>query len=739
MEATVGGAAMTEGREPVSRRTLTAYAFLAQESRGQADLLRGLAPLFRPIAKKNAGRRFDTAAFSRSVSELYGFRIHPWALDDFAPRLAAAGLLVRVATSPTTHDYVFAEVTEDFADLSEKDVVELVERFLAFARPIAAERGLEATDQTLEAGLLGSLKDIDFLDILLRPERREGRAGRRVLSRTGEPDQSEVNEAKARMDVLCASFVLHCYRFDHPTYELLAQIVSGALITEAVLEFQAPSEPVRLDGMTVVLDAPFLMSLLDLSSPESHEFARDVVAQLTEHGARVATFRHCMEEIQDNLTAVITATRDGTGYGATSRRLTKTAFAAYASAIQNDPETRLRAAGIDLIEMLATERWYQNFTQQDEEDLESAFGLYENPVARSRDAASVAAVLRFRKGQRSRMASFHKTGIVFVTENPRVVRGAIRCLKTKQLYREGDVPPAITDRYLAGLLWALFGGRAVELAPKLLLANCSAALEPKSDLVSKMHRFLRELSRDQEEYFRALMTTERAAQHLVEITLGDSNYLTRENASHVLESLKATLTEANEAENAKRISALTEGHAQQIRMADVRRTELEEKIRRVDADRLIAASERNESSRQVEALKSEIERTQSEALEKERVRFERVAQRIKLRKERERLAVSLVVPSLGVLAGFLTDRLSGGLSVVGWAAIAVFAVLCFWWIPEYVLGRWLEKRAKAAFELECDDVGLDPKDSRFIIDLRSGEVGLVATTRSSSVTQAIGP
>ena len=132
------------------------------------------------------------------------------------------------------------------------------------------------------------------------------------------------------------------------------------------------------------------MSLLDLGTAEAYEFAKDVVGQLKEHGARVATFRHCAEEIRDNLKAVMGATRDGIGRGPTARRLKNPAFAAYAGAIHSDPETRLNSAGIRIVELLATERWYQNFTQQDEVDLADALGHYENPVARTRDASSVA-------------------------------------------------------------------------------------------------------------------------------------------------------------------------------------------------------------------------------------------------------------------------------------------------------------------------------------------------------------
>ena len=126
------------------------------------------------------------------------------------------------------------------------------------------------------------------------------------------------------------------------------------------------------------------------------------------------------------------------------------------------------------------------------------------------------------------MSGIGASDYLFITENTSVVKRAIKFLRERGLFFDGEVPPAITDRYLAGLLWVMYGGKAEDLTPKLLLANCAAALEPKNHLVAKMHRFLDEVSPAQAEYFTALMTKERAGQHLMELTLGDSKFLRRQ-------------------------------------------------------------------------------------------------------------------------------------------------------------------------------------------------------------------
>ena len=130
------------------------------------------------------------------------------------------------------------------------------------------------------------------------------------------------NERSAHLQVLCASFILHLHRNDSRAYELLLRLASGALVSEVILDCQTPAGSAQLESLVLALDAPFLMSLLDLASEESFAFAKAVCAQLEEHNAKkIATFRHCVMELQDNLNAVISRVRDRRGFGATARRL----------------------------------------------------------------------------------------------------------------------------------------------------------------------------------------------------------------------------------------------------------------------------------------------------------------------------------------------------------------------------------------------------------------------------------
>lgn len=700
-----------DSEDPARKRSLIAFAFLAQAKAGETDLLSGLSPIFKPIAKANQGKKFVPEDFARQVGELYGLRIHPWAIEDFAPRLERGGVLQKVQISTHVHEFVYAPVQEEFAAVSEADIANLLGSFRQFARPLLHQNQESVPDTELDEAFLRQFRDMNFLEALLRPDRPDDGNGRQRKLRLPKSKEQLAweteNEKAARLQVLCASFILHLHRTDTASYQLLLSIGSGALVSEVILDCQAPAISKQLDGLVVVLDAPFLMSLLDLSSEESHEFASAVCEELRTHSAQVVTFRHCLDELGDNLRAVVSRVREGTGFGATARRLNSGAFAAYANSILADPEKRLATAGIRVIEIPETSRTFQFFTDQDEKELFDALGYYENPLAQERDAASIASIVRLRKGQRSRMAGITAIGHIFVTENQFVVRRATRFLADKQLFRPGEVPPAITDRYLAGLLWVMYGGKAADLAPKLLLANCAAALEPRSDLIAKMLRFLHEVSPEQEKHFTALMTDERAGQHLMQLTLGDSQFLTRDNAVAILEDVKASLIEEHRTKASMEIDELRRAHDAAIRERQESNHQLTEQLLGAS----IRESELSSSLQRMKAQMSETKALLATSVEEGRrqklEQINAVMRRVGRYRTLMEIGLSVAFASAsGLLAWVASLSLSSLASVAIGVATGGLALLGFWKLPSRLFDPWLDEWCLNVLETNLIELGI---------------------------------
>jgi hypothetical protein len=512
--------------KPVIDRPLLAYAVLAQTASVPGDLLSGLTPIVRPIARKLMGHRFDAKAFSDEVAGLYGIRISPWAVDELAPRLEKAGLLTRMGVSQSLQEYVYAEVPGDFSEVSERDIRDVVDRFVAFASPILDSNGLTIDSKQLERSFFDELISIDFHAILLKPDRQrldEQRPSTLGLPKSPEEDAAEQYLAhRARLDVLCAAFVVEMHNTNRAVFDLIVRVAAGALVAQVVLNMQDPGKTVSLGGLRVIFDAPFLMSVLDLGNANATSYAEQLATELRAHGVHPEVFRHSLEEVADNLKAAVNAHSDGSGFGPTARRLANPTFTTYVRTVRADLDGAVQRAGVRITDAPTRSNAYQFFTEKDEENVYLMLGNFVNPLAQKRDAASVAAVMRLRAGRKARMGHFHQAGCVFVTENVRVADCAHRYVRKQRLLAENEVPPVLTDRFLAGLLWVLYGGKAAELTEYRLLASCTAALEARNDVSRKVQRFLADVDSRKAEHFRALMTVERSGQHLMQLTLGDS-------------------------------------------------------------------------------------------------------------------------------------------------------------------------------------------------------------------------
>lgn len=703
-------------------RSLIAYAFLAQATRGEGDLLSGLAPIFKPIARLHAGERFNASEFAKIVEEVYGLKVHPWAVEDIAPRLERAGLLVRIQHSGEVHEYTYAEISEEFDAVTEDDIRQVIHQFVEFARPILLQNNLPVDERALEDGFLAQLVDMNFVSILLKPDRsKEDSRKDSTLAVKKPAEQAEweqVNAARAKIDVLCAAFIVNAYHSDPDLYAMLMQIATGALVSEVILNLQDPGQTVSLNGLTVILDTPFLMSSLNLCSEESHTFALEICNQLREKGAQLATFSHSIDELRDNLKAVIGNVRGGTGFGATARRLSSIAFASYAAAVLDNPETRLKHDNVRIIEAPKSQDFFQFFSGDDQDRVRASFGIFSNQLAQERDAESIAATIRLRRGKRVKMGRFATAGYIFVTDNPWIAERSQEFLKRHKLFADGEVPPAISERYLAGILWVIFGGKGKDLSRHLLLANCAAALEPRSDVVKQMHRFLSEMDTKQAEFFRTLMTEERAGQYMMQLTLGDSALLNQDNAAVVLEQVKNSLVEKMELDKNAQLNEIKIRHeAEEERQREIT-DELRDELLNSQAGQLRIQEELKQSNERVEKLAASVAAEKAIHLEERRKLVERCVRSASKYEATVHGLIALVIATIGgVVAWFGIQDSQNVLIKSGGAAVAwLFAFIGFWKVPDYVLGGPMRKLRDKFYRKKLGEFALEGDADLYEVD-----------------------
>ena len=180
----------------------------------------------------------------------------------------------------------------------------------------------------------------------------------------------------------------------------------------------------------------------------------------------------------------------------------------------------------------------------------------------------------------------------------------------------------------------LFGGKAEEVTRYRLLANCAAALEARNDVIRTMHRFLTEMDAHQADRFRALMTVERAGQHLMQLTLGDSMLVTNDNVPAILENVEKVLIEKErkafeeqlecvQVEHAEELRRPATEHERQLGLAATEQEALRRSVLDANTDAFAANSGVKELQRTVERLQQDLQHVNASGIESKRRQVEK--------------------------------------------------------------------------------------------------------------------
>lgn len=532
-------------------RPVIAFALLKQCSEVmRTDLLGGISVLIRPLISDLAGQRFSADLLSKRVSETYGMSIAPNVLEEFIPRFRDAGLVGTRSLSENADEAFFMEVDELKTDPEDEIAFQSVlDEFTKFSENRLANVDWTIPREKLVEGLLSRLTSLDFLSIQVKPQKTDaGNEISKVLGPTAKQEQELDKQIgdEARIDVLVASYINELVVPNAERLALVSRVADGALGAELVFDLQAPKQLSDLSKVTVILDTPLILSLLDLSSLQNREYTEKLVSSIRKVGGKLAAYRHSVEEAEGVLTAVKNGMLYGNAYGPTVERMRSSAYRAFFDTMLGKISQRMTDQhGFEVLAPCAN-HYYQHFTSEDEEKLTARlhFSLWDKRIARERDALSVAETVRRRGGAHIPQHRIDASKFIFLTSNSSLQSQARQYLMTQGMLAKDEFAPVVTDRYFAGLLWLLFGGKSAEgLSTAKLLANCANALKLRQDVVQRTKRFLNALDPIKAQHFEVLMTSERAAQFMTEITLGDALLVTQENAEKIYEQIEVIAAE----------------------------------------------------------------------------------------------------------------------------------------------------------------------------------------------------
>lgn len=706
-------------------RELIAFAFVERAYAETGDIVAGLLPLFAPVLAKYTNERFDAERFANDVQATFDLPMRPIVAGGLIEKLAAAKLLYLDPAEP--HTYRVAQVSAAPMSIDEAGVDALLVEFGTFAKMQLSKFGLDVRDEELPAAFFRRLSTAQMLRILDRQDRDYFRGKTLKLKAIGENDNGEANVDEA-LDIICADFVLGKIEDSGTAANLIATIVAGALIAEVVLTLQTPSSISELSKLSVVVDGPILLDLLDLSSKELHDYASDLFELIDKAGVKKVVFDHIVEEMRGTIRAPLDAMQRGEApFGPLGNRIrSEPAHLAYARASLDNLEKRLNELGLEIIsaDAYSSDAHMRYCSSEAEEALRNSLGpLHLNLERRIRDAQSIATILRMRR-DRQKFQAIVDTGYVFVTRNEQVVSRSEKVLTQRNCIGPDQAPPALSDRRFAGYLWFAVGGSVGALTLKKLIANCTYVLTPRLDVISKVRQFLTELDPVKADVFMSLMRDQRAQRCLMSSTLGFPSAITPDNAEQILEEVRQSTAEEVRAKAAQRQSEIERAHKEQIEsISALQASQVKERDGRILnlEGRLVELQDSGKAKEsrfvgEIADLKSELTKLQQE-------REASIADGVQSAAQRASGAVrwlghAYIATYVAMLAGG-SFYFSSGNPLVSALVTAAIGGLGYWIVPQSIFGypaRWLWKRQ---FTKRVDDLGIASQLADFDIDYAS--------------------
>jgi hypothetical protein len=723
-------------------RALLAFAYVADRFEQTGDIATGLLVLFAPVIAKRSGKTFDAQQFVEDVREMYDIEMHPYVAEDFAPRLAASGYLIETARFAENATYENGTFELPELPISEDVLEALLERFADFANSLLVPNGINIPRATLKSGLLDRLVQPDFLGLMVRPDRPS--TGPRTMTLRPDPTANERPEdvERLRIDYLSARFILDCNESNPKDFDLLVAISSGALSTEVVLSLQhPPGAGDEFTGLQVVVDGPLIMDALGLGQDGPVKYAKLLIESIKRARAVPVVFEHTLEEIEGAIRSPLeNYERRQDVYGILGRKLLTTpTYAPYLRSILGKLPDLVADLGISVLPFSdgdrAAARKY--FTEANEEKLAGSIGMYGSSDTRLRDARSVSDVLRLRGPRQPQ--SIRDAGIVFVTRNGRLARMSRQFFVREALSARDYFPACITDRYLAGLLWITQGGGGTQLSRERLIANCTAAVVPRRDVVTKMHKFLSALSPTMADRFDALMTNERAEYFLMDRTVADVTLITDKNLEEIYRDVETIAGERVAAEKNAEIAAMRASHA-----SDLERTR---GVHSDELDRVTArATERvmEETTRAMgleTKLKEERRRADDAEFAAGRLRSAEAERTVRLLGRckdagqqaavRARISIAvwmvLAAVALGLAARFVPDLFTTTrdaviVTVVLIVVLQAFSVVTYLVFPDAAFSAYVKRRRDDAVIQMARDLDIEDSLADYEIDWTSGQI-----------------
>ncbi len=536
-----------------AQRALIAYSVLAERLRTPGmSLTQALTPFWAEICTQFPGELFDAEKFSKVASSLFGIRIPRLAVLGLAEQLAKEGLLITVSGSSSSTVYKYSDAqcsVQDFetSALTEADVTDVLKSFVDFAK--SDQRFNESSEEFLHSEFLNRLLNVDSMKILARRDASiAAKRGRDTLVLKRPSDDISAEERNAlHLDFLVSEFLLELRSKNSTGFERVSNVAFANMAAEAVACFRdPPTSEQDLSGLTVYLDSPLLLDMLGVNT-EYAKYGSELLAAIKGSGAIPAVFDHCIAEAETAVFSKLNYLRSGvnslsSGWGTSVKPDLLAALSGNIAARTTD-RLVIKVHRDPTIDFL---RRSQTTVGDIEAEIQKRMQAWRNSEAKEYDRKSVWAMIGIRDASSvcTRICDAHwllltrNTPLVSIANNAWTtwLQGTTKHSKANI---DRWVPVAMSDKQFAGYLWARKGGSDGEISQARLLAHCSAAVRPRSDVKARAYNLVLELSGQEEANdLVALMEDREGARALMLATRGDPADVTKDRLPFILESIK---------------------------------------------------------------------------------------------------------------------------------------------------------------------------------------------------------
>ena len=500
----------------MSTNTLTSLAILRVQVNLKGDYLTYLEPFILQILTDCGVDVVTIECITDSLIQRFGLAIPERTVEIVLRRITRRKILTRDSgefrISGSIPDPQMVSKQAE-AERHIQSVVNGVRRFsLETANPIEDE------DHVIEA-LCAFLSEFDVSCL------------RAYLRGTAIP---EVGEASTAERVLISNYVQFINRNEPERFKSFLILVQGHMLANALVCPDLQNAPQSFTGVTFYLDTPLLIRKLGLEGISKKNAADELLVLLKKLGGKVAVFSHSREELYNAIQGAANYLESSEGRGSIiqeARRVGTTRADLILMAETLDEH--LSAGGIEV----EPTPGYIEKIQIDEAVFEQVLSdevSYFNPRAKEFDVNSVRSI--YVKRNKKNIPSLEKSHAVFVTSNSAFAKAAWQY--GRQYAPSQAVSTVITDFTLANLAWLKAPMGAPAVPRTQLMAFSYAALQPSRELLGRYLGEIEKLeiqgvisARDHQ----LLRSSPMVSNELMNLTLGDDEFLTDETVTQILE------------------------------------------------------------------------------------------------------------------------------------------------------------------------------------------------------------